>query len=167
MYYLLCGPFLFPPIEAFYLIFFQRFVIVMNRKKKELWKNNELSVKCSLCKKVLHGPSGKKNCSLLSMEEFESIMNADEYLNCNCPSYTAEELPFHSLKDNDFRIQFHPHIRNANILPDHDIHSFVDKCNNIMPHENEASSDDLGNVFSGIWFEIFYNVGRVGHATIS
>ena len=134
--------------------------MLMNRKKKpsrlncviceELWKKDEISVKCSLCKKVIHGPSGRKNCSLLSIEDLSSIMNSGENHNWTCPNCTADEFPFYSLSDNDFRIQFLPHITNPNIFPDPNIRLFVDNCAKVISHDNEFSSDDLDNIYSDI-----------------
>lgn len=84
----------------------------------ELWRKDQLNVKCSICKKVIHG---KNNCSLLSIKELSSIINSGSHYNRNCPSCTAEEYLFHSLMNNDFITQFHPHIRNSDIFPDPDI----------------------------------------------
>ena len=96
---------------------------------KELWKREQISVRCSKCKYFVHGPSGKKSCSLLSIDDYK---NLTESLNLNqwqCPSCVAHELPFCILTDNELITQFHHSISNPLILPGPHIQSFMDKCN--------------------------------------
>ena len=119
---------------------------------QEIWKKNEISVKCSKCKKVVHGPSEKKSCSLLSIREYNKLIDLDRLCEWSCPSCTANEFPFYALNDNDFSIQFQPFIINPSTLPNPYEQSFITRCNKIyVNHSDESSYDDeLENIYNKI-----------------
>ena len=116
----------------------------------EVWKKDQLSVQCSKCKRLVHGPSEKKYCSLISIDEYNDLEYSGRLKNWICPFCVAGEFPFSSLYDNEFNIQFQPNIKNPAILPDSNTQVFIDNCNKINMNTLEKTSDDYSNIFDGI-----------------
>ena len=116
----------------------------------EIWKKKQFSVLCSTCKNLIHGPSEKKSCSLINIEEYNELNHSGKLHNWTCPRCSAEELPFSRLCNNEFNIIFQSNIKNSAILPDSNTQSFIDNCNEININTIEDTTDDLSNIFDSI-----------------
>ena len=121
---------------------------------QNIWKKKQIIIKCSNCKKVIHGPSGKKSCSLLTIEEYNNLNVSDRLTEWICPYCTANELPFHSLDDGQFKVQFQPFITNPIIFPNSDVQLFINKCNSIDYTDDRSSeamsNDELDDIYNKI-----------------
>ena len=127
----------------------------------QLWKKNQTSLKCNICKKIVHGPGPSKSCSLLSIEEFNLLANKNN--SWVCPKCLACELPFSSLGNGELYLDYiskedlgelknipEDTFNNLIKLPDDEFQSFIDDCNAITSEYSCESNDELEELYNDV-----------------
>ena len=110
----------------------------------EIWRKGQNVIKCSKCKKQVHGPAKSKSCSLLKTDEYEILNNSKSMLTkWICPSCTSKEASCNAI-NNDGLYCLHntDSISTLNVLPDGNNDTFINEYNNISLNQSENEGDE-------------------------